>query len=317
MTAPNHITGGYVLTGLVCAFSGFSLFDDLILCTSVFVFSLLADIDHPSSTLGRLFKGVSRPLYRYHGHRTITHSLLSIVVIYLLVKLIEIYLGLVHLAYVSAIAHSVHILLDMVTVSGVQLMYPFSRSIYVMPASPRYRISVRDFRQELVAFSFFILLLAYSHDLMTQGFWTTYNSALGTQKHLYSEFVKSDGLLLAEYELKLGSNRYTVNGYVLKCNQDGSILSTDAGPRSVPDRDEIVLSVTANKTDKRLIYEYAIAHEYCDSRLMDENLVAALDVHAVCLKDDKQVYLDLGDLKALEGICDSVVQYTADLVFIY
>ena len=44
---------------------------------AVLLGSLLPDLDHPGSILGRLFRIISLPLSKLCGHRGFTHSLLA------------------------------------------------------------------------------------------------------------------------------------------------------------------------------------------------------------------------------------------------
>ena len=73
MKAPNHIVGGYVFTGLVSSLLGWNIFTDPVLLGVTFLGSLMPDIDHPRSLLGRSFFPISKVINRRFGHRTITH----------------------------------------------------------------------------------------------------------------------------------------------------------------------------------------------------------------------------------------------------
>ena len=96
---------------------------------SVMLGSLLPDIDHPSSFLGRRLKILSKPIYKVFGHRTLTHSIFFIGVgtwlLYMNVHKIMA-LGLCG-GMIS------HILLDLLSRgSGVAFLYPlYPRRIYL------------------------------------------------------------------------------------------------------------------------------------------------------------------------------------------
>ena len=85
------------------------------------LFSVLPDIDYPKSWLGRLFP-FSAKLNSRVGHRTVTHSAL--------------FLGLSYIvgpaAFLGALSH---VLLDLLTPSGVQLAWPQNTS-YVILGGP-------------------------------------------------------------------------------------------------------------------------------------------------------------------------------------
>ncbi len=83
--------------------------------------SLLPDIDHPSSKLGRAVPFLSYPLAALFGHRGITHSLLAISA---LVGVL-IWLGATHLwAAALIVGYLSHLVGDFFTPSGVPLLWP-------------------------------------------------------------------------------------------------------------------------------------------------------------------------------------------------
>ena len=76
--------------------------------------SLLPDVDHSGSTLGKFIK----PISRHIRHRGVTHSLIFLV----LSTFISPYLGLGVLT---------HIVLDLFNPKGVELFYPWKKNIKV------------------------------------------------------------------------------------------------------------------------------------------------------------------------------------------
>jgi len=85
------------------------------------LFSVLPDIDYPKSWLGRLFP-FSKQLNSKIGHRTVTHSAL--------------FIGLSYIADPAAfLGAASHVLLDLLTPSGVQLLWPKNTS-YVILGGP-------------------------------------------------------------------------------------------------------------------------------------------------------------------------------------
>ena len=93
--------------------------------------SLLADIDHPKSTIGRLFRWLSKPINKIFGRRTITHSILSVLLLLLPTAifylqentyLANIFLGL-------TVGHVSHLLLDLLNLKGITLFYPSKKRI--------------------------------------------------------------------------------------------------------------------------------------------------------------------------------------------
>lgn len=87
---------------------------------------LLPDIDHPKSWLGRTFKFLSIPISRLFGHRGITHSLLAVIILIFFCE--KSFLSLifpVDIVNAMIISYISHIFADMLTPSGVPLLWPF------------------------------------------------------------------------------------------------------------------------------------------------------------------------------------------------
>lgn len=93
--------------------------------------SILPDVDHPKSMLGRILLPVSLLLNATVGHRTLTHSLAGFSIAIILAYLTTISLGLSAAAYVAfTLGYASHILADMLNDAGVALMYPFEKRRY-------------------------------------------------------------------------------------------------------------------------------------------------------------------------------------------
>ncbi|AMA64828.1 Inner membrane protein YdjM [Candidatus Arsenophonus lipoptenae] len=87
--------------------------------------SLLPDIDHPSSHIGRLFRFISVPICRLCGHRGFTHSLCAWVVIILLSnKLKNNYLFSDALIQSFLLGYFSHLIADMLTAKGIPFLWP-------------------------------------------------------------------------------------------------------------------------------------------------------------------------------------------------
>jgi len=83
--------------------------------------SLLPDICHPSSKMGRKLPGVSHLINLIFGHRTFTHSLLFLI----LVSGLLYYFAGYAITAGMLIGMASHVLLDACTNSGVALFFPF------------------------------------------------------------------------------------------------------------------------------------------------------------------------------------------------
>lgn len=109
MTFKTHLTGGILVSTLCCTTIGSAAL--------VVIGSLLPDIDHSGSALGKTVPFVSK-LFK---HRGITHSLLMLIICWFLLS-----------PYI-AIGVASHILLDMLTKQGVKLLWPLPISIKFFP----------------------------------------------------------------------------------------------------------------------------------------------------------------------------------------
>ena len=76
--------------------------------------SILPDIDHSGSTLGKLIK----PISRHIRHRGVTHSLLFLI-------------ASMFISPYLALGVMTHIVLDLLNPKGVELLYPWKKNIKV------------------------------------------------------------------------------------------------------------------------------------------------------------------------------------------
>lgn len=122
-----HLKGG-IATGIglllfaeSLGLSPLSFTGILELSISCLVGSLLPDIDHPNSILGRRLPFISKPIHKYFGHRGLTHSICFLCITLFLPTAFNypfIGVGL-------CVGTLSHIILDFICVgSGVALFYP-------------------------------------------------------------------------------------------------------------------------------------------------------------------------------------------------
>lgn len=106
MTGKTHLTAGLV--------TALALGVNVPQMALIAVGSVLPDMDHAGSTLGRMVKPISKRI----RHRGVTHSLLFFVII----SFISPYLGIGVLT---------HIILDIFNPKGVELLYPCKKNLKV------------------------------------------------------------------------------------------------------------------------------------------------------------------------------------------
>ena len=142
MTLPNHIVGGLTFTGIFAALTDVNILEKPSYIIVVIIASMLPDIDHTKSLIGKIFFPISKYLNRNYGHRTLTHTLLFLILGTVITGILErnftgdtTYSKLFFFGYLS------HLIFDMMTVQGVPLFYPFSRNPCVLPGNPDIRLA--------------------------------------------------------------------------------------------------------------------------------------------------------------------------------
>lgn len=93
--------------------------------------ALLPDLDSPQSSFGRLIPLLSKPLHSILGHRTITHSLLAVILLYsVLTSSVQWHAW----ANAICIGYLSHIIGDMlIGTNGVTLFWPLKQKISLNP----------------------------------------------------------------------------------------------------------------------------------------------------------------------------------------
>lgn len=124
------ITATLLYHGDVHSATGFAAFAPLI--AGGYFGSLLPDIDHPGSKIGRALYPIAWVVNKLFGHRGATHSLLALfltsVLFVLPAFLLESVLALLYTQFAIGVSVGFlsHLILDMSTKSGVPLLHPFS-----------------------------------------------------------------------------------------------------------------------------------------------------------------------------------------------
>lgn len=142
MTGKTHkvggLTAGIIATALIFdnPFEKSTLLIGIPLIICAIFGSLLPDLDHPGSILGKKVRFISSPLSRLFGHRGFIHSPLLCLLIGVLLQSFyptiptaykPFYLGA---TLGITIGYASHLILDAFTVSGIPLLSPISRKKY-------------------------------------------------------------------------------------------------------------------------------------------------------------------------------------------
>ena len=284
MRTPNHIIGGLVFTGICSSLSGVNLFASPLQTSVAITASLLPDIDHPKSLIGTLLKPLSLTINRRYGHRTVTHSGVTLAALTLAIAIAEkLSSGANSLALVFFFAYFSHLMLDMMTLQGVPLLYPITKNPFVIPSNPGYRIRTGDLRAEAVMFCLFLSLGLFLRPLFEHGFWTSYNRLFGTMKHLHLEFQRSEDMLEVTYRAHKGSLEFSGRGYCLEAKPTRAVL-LQGDSLVVLDKAEVVVKeVEPTHTGRKFFFrEHRFVGIGADSlqQLIGKHIVARLDVAA-------------------------------------
>jgi inner membrane protein len=227
----NHLAGGTVLTGFFASvLFGINILASPFTLAATAIASLLPDIDHTRSLIGKACLPLSRWLNRRFGHRTITHGLPCLFALTLLSATVE--EAFFHQSRFTAIlllGYFFHLLLDMCTLQGVPLLYPFSRSPFVLIGNPQARLRTGDHRREAVVLCIFVVAGFSLQGLFAKGFWTTFNQQFATLPHLNSEFLRSRDLLRVEYEVLDGSQTRKGYGFCIESRETEAWLLDSLG----------------------------------------------------------------------------------------
>ncbi|MGK9045455.1 metal-dependent hydrolase [Mammaliicoccus vitulinus] len=126
MTGKTHLSCGIFIGSSLSIYYGEDVFTSFTIISLCGVSSLVPDICHFKSNLGKKLFPISFIIRLIFGHRTFTHSLLFLFLIYWGLNSIsapEPYLVSILLGMLS------HIVLDMLTPRGVKLFYPLDVSV--------------------------------------------------------------------------------------------------------------------------------------------------------------------------------------------
>lgn len=250
MTAPNHIAGGIIFTGLFCSFFSVNIFATPLFISATLIGSLLPDIDHTKSWIGKSIYPIAKWLSRNYGHRTITHSIFFLIGIFLISVFIEKNFredySISTILFFSILSH---LIFDMVTLAGIPLFYPFYKNPCVLPANPEMRIRSGNIRQEGIILFIFCFLTFFMQDLFANGFWSTINNNFNDVKHQIREYKKSTAALKLEYDYNIYQNHFKGKGDLIQATENEIFILSNNKILEL-DKDAQGLKVNILKTSK-------------------------------------------------------------------
>lgn len=250
MTAPNHVAGGIIFTGLFCSFFSVNIFATPLFISATVIGSLLPDIDHTKSWIGKLVYPIAKWLSKNYGHRTITHSIFFLLGVFLISIFIEKnFRSDFSVSTILFFAILSHFIFDMVTIAGIPLFYPFYKNPCVLPANPDMRIRSGNIRQEGIILFIFCFLSFFMQDLFANGFWSTINNNFNDVKHQIKEFKKSSNVLKIDYDYTIYQNQYKGKGILIQATENEIFILNQSKIINL-NKDTPGLKVTLLKTTK-------------------------------------------------------------------
>jgi inner membrane protein len=250
MTAPNHLTGGIVFTGLFCSFFSINIFSSPFFIGFTLFGSLLPDIDHTRSWIGKFFYPIAKYISVNYGHRTITHSIFFLIGIVVFSIFMERnFSDNYSISVILFFSILSHFIFDMVTLQGIPLFYPFYKNPCVLPANPEMRIRSGNIRQEGIILFIFCFLTFFMQDLFANGFWSTINNNFNDVKHQIKEYKKSPNVLNIEYDYNIYQTKFKGKGKYIQASDNEIFILTNNEILSLK-KDTPGLKVTTLKTTK-------------------------------------------------------------------
>ncbi|MFC1571198.1 metal-dependent hydrolase [Candidatus Margulisiibacteriota bacterium] len=211
MLAPTHSVFGIFLTLIILAMFGVKVSLHWTIMLFAIIGSILPDIDHPSSVIGRILYPISSRLERKFSHRTITHSLIGWFIATVLFAVIIFIIGF--LPFISnwgwshlpgrwlaafSISYLSHLILDMLNKRGSQLFWP-NKTRDVIPANHQLRTKSGS-RSEIIIFIVIFFLMITALPISKYGLISTVHWLLATSGSAIEEFKGSNTVAYLEFK---------------------------------------------------------------------------------------------------------------------
>lgn len=184
MTAPTHITFGILSYFVTAAAMQWPVTTGAV-ATAAFG-SLLPDIDLPTSAVGRPFFPIARILNEQLGHRTLTHSIVGILLLVLI--LLPLFLLAPLIFWALLIGYFSHLLIDTENKAGIDLLYPSKLRAWFF-RDERYRITVGS-REETILLAFLLVGTLAFFPVTIRGFTGTLHYLLGDTGSAVTDFYR-------------------------------------------------------------------------------------------------------------------------------
>lgn len=128
MKGTTHIFGGLAAAIIWQKYTKTTIQEPIFFYSAALMGSVIPDICHPKSLIGRRLPILSRTFSKIFGHRSLSHSLLFMFLLYILIQQITFY-GMPSIKSGILIGVGSHIFLDSMTAQGVKLFYPLKLTV--------------------------------------------------------------------------------------------------------------------------------------------------------------------------------------------
>jgi len=197
------------------------------------LFSLMPDIDLPTSRVGRPLFFISVPLEKQFGHRTITHSFIGVAILCGIASPLYATYPLYFWAIVGG--YWSHLQIDMANIRGVDLFWPSAIRV-VMPGKIRYRLEVGS-KAEMIVLCFMIVLAVGLYPMSDLGLRGGLHQLLRNFDIARDEYLKVQGQNFYSLELNAIDNltleHIECNCPILGAWQGGLIVEYNGKSRAV------------------------------------------------------------------------------------
>ncbi len=197
------------------------------------LFSLMPDIDLPTSKVGRPLFWLSVPLEKRFGHRTITHSFIGLALLITLASPLHASYPLYFWAIVGG--YWSHLQIDMANIRGVDLFWPSPIRV-VMPGKVKFRLEVGS-KAEMIVLCALLVFCVGLYPLSSLGIRGGLHQILKDFDISYEEYVKVQGLNWYSVELKAIDNLTLEHIHcdcpILGAWQNGLIIDYNGKTRAV------------------------------------------------------------------------------------
>lgn len=184
MTAPTHITFGALCYFVTAAAMQWPVTTSAVATAALG--SLLPDIDLPTSAVGRPLFPISRALNEQIGHRTLTHSVIGILLLVMI--LLPLFLLAPLIFWALVVGYLSHLLIDTENKAGIELLYPAKLRAWFF-RDERYRITVGS-REETILLAFLLVGTLAFFPVTIRGFTGTMHYLLGDTGSAVTDFYR-------------------------------------------------------------------------------------------------------------------------------